>query len=113
MAWLDQIGVHFPMGIYTHAHAAPGRGPLGAVPAGDGGLVVAVSMLVAVVVVVLEEEVLVGAVGSEGDGRDAQAGQGVLEPVPPAEDAGIAPGLTVPGGDVTRGSASSFVIYFF
>lgn len=50
---------------------------------------------VTVVVVILQEEVLVCAVGSEGNGRDAQTGEETLETVPPAEGAGIAPGLTV------------------
>lgn len=51
-----------------------------------------------VVVVVLEEEVLVAAVAGKGDGRDAQAGEGVLEAVPAREGAGVSPGLTA-GGD--------------
>ena len=47
-----------------------------------------------VVVLVLEEHLLVAEVGDEGDGSDAEAGEGALEPVPPREDAGVAPGLT-------------------
>lgn len=46
------------------------------------------------VVVILQEEVLVCAVGSESDGRDAQAGEEALEAVPPSEGASVAPGLT-------------------
>ena len=38
---------------------------------------------VAVVVVVLEEKVLVGAVGSEGDSRDTEARKKALKAVPP------------------------------
>ena len=49
---------------------------------------------VAVVVLILQEEVLVCAVGSEGNGRDAQAGEETLEPVPPGEGASVAPSLT-------------------
>lgn len=50
---------------------------------------------VVVVVVILQEEVLVCAVGSEGDGSDAQTGEEALEAVPPGERASIAPGLTI------------------
>jgi len=46
-------------------------------------------------VVILQEEVLVCAVGSEGDGGNAQSGKETLEAVPPAEGTGIAPCLTV------------------
>ena len=48
-----------------------------------------------VVVVVLHEEVLIQAVAGKGDGRDAEAGEGVLEAVPPGEAAGVAPRLAV------------------
>lgn len=48
----------------------------------------------AVVVVVLQEEVLVCAVAGERNGRDAQAGEQALEAVDSAEGAGVAPGLT-------------------
>lgn len=51
--------------------------------------------LLVTVVLVLEEEVLVGAVGSEGDGGPAQAGEGALKTVPSSEGAGVAPGLAV------------------
>lgn len=50
---------------------------------------------VTVVVIVLQEEVLVCAIGSESDGRDTEAGEETLEPVESAKGAGIAPGLTV------------------
>lgn len=52
-------------------------------------------MGVAVVVVILHEEVLVCAVGSEGDSRDAQTGEETLKAVPAGKGAGIAPGLAV------------------
>ncbi len=48
-----------------------------------------------VVVVLLHEEVLVHAVAGKGDGRDAEAGEGVLEAVPPGEAACVAPRLAV------------------
>lgn len=48
----------------------------------------------AVVVLILQEEVLVCAVGSESDRCDAQAGEEALEPVPPGEGASVAPSLT-------------------
>lgn len=47
------------------------------------------------VVVILEEEMLVGAVGSESDGSDTQTGEKALETVPSAKGARITPGLTV------------------
>lgn len=47
------------------------------------------------VVVILQEEVLVCAVGSEGDSGDTETGEKTLESVPAAEGTGIAPGLTV------------------
>lgn len=50
---------------------------------------------VTVVVVILQEEMFVCAVGSEGDGCDAQTGEETLEAVPPGERASIAPGLAV------------------
>lgn len=49
---------------------------------------------VTVVVVVLQEEVLVGAVGSESDGGDAETGEEALEAVPAAERTSVAPGFT-------------------
>lgn len=49
----------------------------------------------AVVVVILQEEVLVCAVGSEGDGSDTEAGEKTLEAVPPAERTSVSPGLAV------------------
>jgi len=54
---------------------------------------------VTVVVVVLEEKVLVGAVGGEGDGRDAESREGALESVPAGEDACVAPCFSVMGVD--------------
>lgn len=66
-------------------------------------LVVGLAMVgVTVVVVILQEEVLVCAIGSEGDGRDAQAGEEALETVPSAEGASIAPGLTVERVSIKR-----------
>lgn len=60
------------------------------------GLSLAVVLAVGVVVMsVVEEEVLVGAVGGEGDSRDAEAGEGGLEAVPAGEAAGVSPGLSV------------------
>lgn len=53
-------------------------------------LVVAVT----VVVVILEEEVLVGAVTGECDAGDTEAGEDTLEAVEAAEGAGVSPGLT-------------------
>ena len=52
---------------------------------------------VSVVVVVLEEEVLVGAVRGKGDGGDAEAGHGALESVPAGEVACVAPCFSVEG----------------
>lgn len=46
------------------------------------------------VVLILQEEVLECAVGREGNGRDAQAGEEALEPVPSGEGASVAPSLT-------------------
>ena len=45
------------------------------------------------VVLILQEEVLVCAVGSEGDGRNAQTREQTFESVPSGERAGIAPSL--------------------
>lgn len=58
-------------------------------------LEVVLSVGVAVVVVVGQEEVLVGAVAGKGDGRDAEAGEGSLEPVESREGALVSPGLSV------------------
>ncbi len=57
-------------------------------------VLLAVPLAVAVVVV-LEEEVLVCAVGAECHGRDSQPGEDVPEAVPPAELTGVAPRLAV------------------
>ena len=48
----------------------------------------------AVVMIILEEEVLVCAVAGERNGRDSETGEGALETVEAAEGAGIPPGLT-------------------
>lgn len=48
---------------------------------------------ITVVVVVLEEEVLVGAVGSESDGSDTEAREEALKAIPPSEGACVAPCL--------------------
>lgn len=52
---------------------------------------------ITVVVVILHEEVLVCAVGSESDSRDTEAGEETLEAVEAAEGASVAPCLTVKG----------------
>lgn len=49
---------------------------------------------VTVVVVVLQEEVLVGAVSSESDSGDAETGEETLEAVPAAEGTSVTPGFT-------------------
>ena len=54
-------------------------------------------MSVAVVVIILQEEVLVCAVGSESDRRDTEAGEETSEALDSAEGASVAPGLTVKG----------------
>lgn len=65
-------------------------------------------MGLAVVMVVLEEEVLVAAVAGKGNGRDAQAGEGVLEAVPAGEGASVSPGLiSLPG--IVSGSAGGLL----
>lgn len=57
-----------------------------------------VSVAVSVaVVLVLQEEVLVAAVGGKGHRRDAQAGERALEAVPSGEDALVSPRLAVRG----------------
>lgn len=66
-------------------------------------LLLAVPAAVSVVVVVLQEKVLVQAVACEGDDGDAEAGDRVLEPVPPAEAARVAPGFA--GGLLDTGMA--------
>jgi hypothetical protein len=72
-----------------------GRQPPKRTPLLHNFLVVGLAVAVTVVVVILQEEMLVCAVGSEGDGSDAQSGEETLEAVPPAEGASISPGLTV------------------
>lgn len=52
-------------------------------------LVVALAM----VVLVLEEKVFVGAVSGKGDSGGPQAGKAALESVPPGEGALVPPGL--------------------
>lgn len=49
---------------------------------------------IAVVVVVFQEEVLVGTVAGESDSCDTEAGEDVLESVHSAEGAGVSPCLT-------------------
>jgi hypothetical protein len=62
----------------------------------DNLLVVTVTVVsIAVVVIILHEEVLVCAVGSESDSRDTEAGEETLEAGGSAEGAGVAPRLTV------------------
>jgi len=56
-------------------------------------LVMVLAVTVTVVVVVGQEEVLVGAVAGEGDGSDAEAGEGSLETVESREGALVSPGL--------------------
>jgi len=53
------------------------------------------AVLAAVVVVVLQEKVLVGAVAGKGDDGDAKAGERVLEAVEAGEAACVAPRLAV------------------
>jgi hypothetical protein len=61
-------------------------------------LVVGLAMVgITVVVVILHEEVLVCAVGSESDSRDTEAGEETLEAVEAAEGASVAPGFTAKG----------------
>ena len=50
---------------------------------------------VTVVVVILQEEMLVCAVGSECDGSNAETREESLEAVPPTEGTSITPGLTI------------------
>ena len=47
-----------------------------------------------VMMLVLEEEILVAAVGSESDSRDAEAGKTTPETVPTGVGALVSPGLT-------------------
>jgi hypothetical protein len=61
----------------------------------DNVLVVTVAVVSVTVVIILQEEMLVCAVGSESDSRDTEAGEETLESVKTAEGAGVAPGLTV------------------
>lgn len=58
-------------------------------------LVVIVAVSIAVVVLILEEEVFVGAVYGEGDGGGAQSGESALVSVPSGEGALVPPSLTV------------------
>jgi hypothetical protein len=57
------------------------------------GLVVAL----AVVVVILDEEVLICAVSGEGNAGNTEAGEDALETVEAAEGAGVSPGLAADG----------------
>lgn len=54
-------------------------------------------VFLAMVVLILEEEVLVAAVPSESNGRNPQAREAVLESVPPGEDSLVSPRLTATG----------------
>jgi hypothetical protein len=56
-------------------------------------LVVALAMVPVTVVVILQEEVLVCAVGSEGNGSNSETGEKTLEAVPAGEGTGVAPSL--------------------
>lgn len=62
----------------------------------------ALVVLLAVVVLVLEEEMLVSAVGNEGDGRDTEAGEAVLEAVPAGVAALVSPSFVALPGVVSR-----------
>ena len=55
-------------------------------------------VLLAVVVLVLEKEVLVAAVDSEGDCRDAETGETALETVPAGIGTLVSPGLAAKEG---------------
>lgn len=57
-------------------------------------LVVPLAMRLAVVVLVLEEEIFVTAVSGKGDCRDAETGETALETVPAGVGALVSPGLT-------------------
>lgn len=59
--------------------------------------VVLLPVMTVAVVLILEEEVLVAAIASEGDGGDAQTGEGVLESIPSCEGSLVSPGLTGAG----------------
>ena len=58
-------------------------------------LVVTLAVRSILVVAVIQEHVLVSAVGGEGDGGDAEAGEGAPEAVESRERAGVSPRLTV------------------
>jgi len=57
-------------------------------------LVVALAVVCVTVVVILQEEVLVCAVGSEGNGSNSKTGEKTLKAVPAGKGAGVAPSLT-------------------
>jgi hypothetical protein len=59
-------------------------------------------VLLAMVVLVFKEEILVAAVGSEGDCRDAETGETALETVPTGVRALVSPGLISLPGIVSR-----------
>jgi hypothetical protein len=67
-------------------------------------MVVPVDLVVslAVVMVILEEEVLVSAVSGESDGGPAQTGEKALEAIPSCEGAGVSPSLAVDGISTTE-----------
>lgn len=59
-------------------------------------LVVALAVVgITVVVVILQEEVLICAVGGKSDGRNSETGEESLEAIEPREGTGVPPGLTV------------------
>lgn len=57
-------------------------------------LVVALAVVCVPVVVILQEKVLICAVGSEGNGSDSETGEKTLEAVPAGKGTGVAPSLT-------------------
>lgn len=57
-------------------------------------LVVALAVVCITVVVIFQEEVLVCAVGSEGNGSNSETGEKSLEAVPAGKGSGVAPSLT-------------------
>lgn len=57
-------------------------------------LVVALAVVCVTVVVILQEKVLICAVGSEGNGSDSETGEKTLEAVPAGKGTGVAPNLT-------------------
>ena len=88
------------LGVIVHGTEAPSPSPSLNPPSGGvagAARAHALPRLVVIlaVVLVLEEQVLVAAVGGEGHRRDAQAREGALEAVPSRKGARVAPGLPV------------------